>query len=126
MQYICIYDGTRHARILGWSLSLNETGSDYYIAARGIRNTAEYLSSLEVLPNNVKFPCFLPSPLPPFDKERPLSYDEATGKYAQISTGAFRASYSACYTNETSRIVRDGISDNVVFSPPLINDPAEG
>ena len=117
MQYICIYDGTRHARILGWSLSLNETGSDYYLTARAIRNTAEYLSSLEVLPNNVQFPCGLPSPLPPFDKERPLSYDDSTCKYIQASTEAFRASYSACYTNETSRLVRTGISYNVIFPP---------
>ena len=109
--------------MIGWYISLNETGSDYYLVARAVRNVVEYLSSCSELPNNINLPFNLPSPLPPFDSERPLQYSLVTQTYRQPSNEPFYCRYSTYYLSDNAQQIRNGISDNVVFSPCLIDDP---
>ena len=103
---------------------MSENGGDYFLASRAIRNTIEYLSALQNLPNNLTLPCNLPSPLPVFSSLCPLNFCETTNRYIQPSDIELQVSYSDSYKSTVAESQRKMVSNNVKYFPSLIVDAA--
>ena len=103
---------------------MSENGGDYFLASRAIRNTIEYLSALQNLPNNLTLPCNLPSPLPAFSSLFPLKFCDTTNRYTQPSDIELKASYSDSYKSTVAESQRKMVSNNVKYFPSLIVDAA--
>ena len=101
---------------------MSENDGDYFLASRAIRNTIEYLSALQNLPKNLKFPCNLPSPLPAFSSLYPLKLCVTASKYIQPSNIELQAAYSDCFRSTVVENQRKMVSNNVKYFPSLIVD----
>ena len=87
MKLACLNDATLSGKVVGILITMNEKKFDFFLAARSITNVVESIAKLEKerLPGRTVIPANLPSPLPSFNKRNPLTYNNSTLLYEQLS-----------------------------------------
>jgi len=98
---------------------------DVYVTARACRNCS--LKVLE-LPGCIKqLPFNLPSPVPPFTKNKPLRFNQQEQVYELESDVIFVTTETARYLSKESKDTREEkVGTHLTFSPPLVPPLRDG
>lgn len=124
-----VTDATMSAKLIGIEITCNENGGDYYLSAMACRNVTEHICSLpaQELPGNIKeLPFRLPSPVPPFTKTKPLSYNAEQGTYQQLLDDFPTCESERYFSNECKEAREEKVTSHVRFSPSLVSPVPEG
>jgi hypothetical protein len=87
-----VSDATLSAKLIGYEVTCNENAGDVYVTARACRNVTQHICSLKSseLPGGItQLPFNLPSPVPPFTKDKPLRFNKEERLYEQQSDESF-------------------------------------
>ena len=108
----------------GILLTSNDNGGDYYLLSRTVRNVIESIATKNSLPNNQTLPCNIPLPIPAYNSDYPLEYNSETELYIQPRHNIeMKNIISRRHLDIESQTAKSKVSDFVVYSPPLLQDP---